>query len=220
MREIDIGYFESSGDRKLIERSFKDRLIAWELGKELYDGTRNTGYGGYKYDGRWVKLIPRLADIYTIDKNSHILDIGCKKGFFLRDLVEAFPGIGVSGIDNHIYPIENGDLKVRNQLTVGDFTRLPYADNTFDLIIAISSIYMLNIGDIIKCMREIQRVGKGQSYITFGAYNSLEERELFLKWSLLGTTILHVDEWKMLFKYVGYTGDYYFTTPKSLRLFS
>jgi len=35
---------------------------------------------------------------------------------------------------------------------------------------------------------------------------------------LIGTTVLHVDEWLELFEAVGYSGDYYFTTAKSLNL--
>ena len=77
---------------------------------------------------------------------------------------------------------------------------------------------MLNLGDVVKTLREIQRVGKGRSYITCGAYRTPEEREVFARWTLLGTTVLHVDEWRELFDYAGYTGDYYFTTASSLNL--
>ena len=45
-----------------------------------------------------------------------------------------------------------------------------------------------------------------------------EEREVFARWNLLGTTVLHVEEWRELFDYAGYTGDYYFTTVSSLNL--
>ena len=54
--------------------------------------------------------------------------------------------------------------------------------------------------------------------MTLGAYNTLEEKELFQQWPLLGTTVLHVDEWLVVFKEIGYTGDYYFTTAKTLNL--
>ena len=70
----------------------------------------------------------------------------------------------------------------------------------------------------MEALREIQRVGKGKSYVTLGAYNSQEERELLLEWTLLGTTILKIDEWLEVFKETGYTGDYYFSTAASLNL--
>ena len=36
--------------------------------------------------------------------------------------------------------------------------------------------------------------------------------------NLVGTTILHEDEWLEVFKETGYTGDYFFSTAKSLGL--
>ena len=77
---------------------------------------------------------------------------------------------------------------------------------------------MLNFGDVLNALREIQRVGKGKSYVTLGAYRTQEEKELFLEWTLLGTTVLHENEWLEVFKETGYTGDYYFSSAKSLNL--
>jgi SAM-dependent methyltransferase len=218
MEEFDIGYFDASVKRTIGPRQFGHRLQAWELGKELYDGARETGYGGYRYDGRWLKLIPKLAARYQLSGRSSVLDVGCKKGFFLHDLKQLFPGIKVRGIENHAYPVDHGMEDVRDEVTVGNFAELPYRDGEFDFVMALSSIYMLNLGDVMRTLREIQRVGKGRSYVTCGAYRTREERELFERWTLLGTTILHVDEWLELFAYTGYTGDYYFTTAASLNL--
>ena len=41
---------------------------------------------------------------------------------------------------------------------------------------------------------------------------------LFKNWTVLGTTILHENEWIEVLKHVGYTGDYKFTGSKSLKL--
>ena len=72
--------------------------------------------------------------------------------------------------------------------------------------------------DTLAALREIQRVGQGQSFVTLGAYRTQEERELLEDWTLLGTTVLHVDEWMEVFQETGYTGDYAFTTASSLNL--
>ena len=32
---------------------------------EYWDGTRNQGYGGYKYTGRWKKTAKKLINITT-----------------------------------------------------------------------------------------------------------------------------------------------------------
>jgi SAM-dependent methyltransferase len=218
MAEFDVGYFDPSVRRVIGPRTFRHRLLAWELGKDLYDGARETGYGGFRYDGRWKKLIPNLVARYGLTEESAVLDVGCKKGFFLHDMKEIFPGIKVRGIENHPYAIDHAMDSVKGDIVLGDFESLPFDDGEFDFIMAFSSIYMLNIKGVVQSLREIQRVGKGKSFITCGAYRSDKERALFEKWTLLGTTMLHVDEWLELFDYAGYTGDYYFTTAGSLNL--
>ena len=83
---------------------------------------------------------------------------------------------------------------------------------------AFAFVYMLNFSGVLSALHEIQRVSKGASYITLGAYRTKEDKELFLDWTLLGTTVLHVDEWLEVFKKTGYTGDYFFSSAASLHL--
>ena len=47
-------------------------MYAWELGKEYYDGRLNS-YGGFKYDGRWLKLLPKLIKRYKLNSKSKVL---------------------------------------------------------------------------------------------------------------------------------------------------
>ena len=164
--EFDIGYFDALVERSAGLRQFRHRLLAWELGQDLYDGGRETGYGGFRYDGRWLTLIPKLAERYGLSGSSAVLDLGCKKGFFLHDLKQKYPGIKARGIENHPYPVEHGLDGVRGDISIGDFTALPYDDGEFDFVLSFLSIYRLNLGDVVKTLREIQRVGKGRSYIT------------------------------------------------------
>ena len=71
---------------------------------------------------------------------------------------------------------------------------------------------------MIEAIKEIQRVTKKNSYITFGAYSDQKGKELYDKWGILSTCHLHVNDWKKIFKYIKYNGDYSFTTPESLGL--
>jgi len=220
MKEFDIGY-PHSGVRRIIKpgfRTIKNKVVAWGLGREYYDGDRMNGYGGFRYDGRWAKVVPNIVDKYGVGEKSAVLDVGCKKGFFLHDLKQAFPGVKVRGVENHPYPIENAMESVKEDIVLSPYEKLPFKDNEFDFVLAFASIYMLNFGGVMGALREIQRVGKGKSYVTLGAYDTPEDKELFQEWTLLGTTVLPVDERLDMFKAVGYTGDYYFTTAKSLNL--
>ena len=74
---------------------------------------------------------------------------------------------------------------------------------------------MQNLGDVIKSLTEIQRVSK-KSYIVLASGENDEERNKFYKWTLIGTSILLKKEWKTLFKKIGFKGDYYFSSAKSL----
>jgi len=220
MEEFDIGYPHSNSKRILKKslRSIKNRMKAFKLDKEYYDGDRNNGYGGFRYDGRWKKILPRIVERYHLTSDSAVLDLGCKKGFFLHDLKATIPGIKVKGIENHSYPVEHAMSSVKNELIISPYEQLPFEDGEFDFVMAYASIYMLNLKGVMDTLREIQRVGNGKSYITIGAYHTKDERDLFLDWTLIGTTVLHVDEWLEVFKETGFTGDYYFTTASTLNL--
>ena len=76
----------------------------------------------------------------------------------------------------------------------------------------------MNLTDAIRCLKEINRVGKGKSFITLGAYETEKEFNLFKYWTLLGSTILSKAEWKTVLRHVKYKGDYKFNTSNSLNL--
>ena len=220
MKEFDIGYPHSKAKRIIKEgsRSIKNRIIAWDLDKEYYDGKRENGYGGFKYDGRWATIMPSIIKKYKLNNNSSVLDLGCKKGFFLHDLKQALPEIEIKGVENHPYPIEQAMESVKDDLILCPYEKLPFENNSFNFVMAFASIYMLSFVGVLNALREIQRVCKGKSYVTLGAYRTKEEKELFLEWTLLGTTVLHEDEWLEVFKETGYTGDYFFSSARSLHL--
>jgi len=214
---VDFGYFKSTVSRKSINRSIKDRIKAWGLDYDYYDGERTCGYGGFYDDGRWLKLLPNLLDLCGVNSKSKvdtpILDIGCKKGF----IVDAATSLGypVIGIENHPYPISKANKKIKHKLLIGSYNDLPFADDSFEFSLAFSSIYMQNLRDVIKTLNEINRVSRN-SFISVAAYNYKWEKESFNNWTLLGTTLLHCSEWLDLFASIGYQGKYFFTTPTAL----
>ena len=117
------------------------------------------------------------------------------------------------------YPIDHAMKSIRDEIILGDYKALPFLDNEFDVIIAIGVVYTLTLRDCISCLKEIQRVGNGKSFITLGAYYDEESRKLFKDyWSLLGSTILHVDEWVHVLEEAEYSGDYTFISADTLNL--
>ena len=67
-------------------RTIKHRIVASYRDKEFYDGDRNYGYGGFKYDGRWQKIANKICKEYNLNNESSFLQLNCEKGFLLNDL--------------------------------------------------------------------------------------------------------------------------------------
>ena len=216
-KHFDIGYFKKPvkvRGKVAKERTVLNKIKAWELGKDYYDGNRLNGYGGFKYDGRWLKMLPKIIKKYKLTKNSKVLDLGCKKGFLLKDLNILLPGIKTVGIENHAYALKKS-VKCQSKLLQSEYYKIPYKNKHFDFVIAFNSLYMYNLGDVIKSLKEIERVSK-KSYIVLASGENDKERNKFYKWTLIGTSILLQKEWKKLFKDIGFEGDYYFSSAKSL----
>ena len=196
------------------EKTEEDRAIARQFGKEFFDGERRHGYGGFYYNPRfWKPVIPDFIKHFNLTEKSSVLDIGCGKGFMLHDLVKAVPGINVTGIDISDYAIENCIESMKPHLQVADARELPFPDNSFDVVISITTLHNLNREDFIVAINEIERVSKEKSFITQDAYRNEEERLAMEAWNLTAFTVMHVDEWKTFFKEIGYSGDYYWFMP-------
>lgn len=190
------------------------RQIARQFGKEFFDGSRDHGYGGFYYHPRfWEPVIPHFQNQYQLNKDSAVLDVGCAKGFMLHDIARLIPGIIVKGVDISQYAIENSIESMKSHCQVACATKLPFLDKSFDCVISINTIHNLEQKELIIALKEIERVKRKYSFITVDAYHDDEEKERMHAWNLTAKTILHVDDWKLLFKDAGYTGDYYWFTP-------
>lgn len=201
-------------EQRGLDKTEEDRLIARQFGKEFFDGDRKNGYGGFSYHPRfWQPVIPTFQDFYQLTPSSQILDVGCAKGFMLYDFSLLIPNIGFQGIDISSYAIENSMKSVKNTLQVGNATKLPFDHDSFDLVISINTIHNLEKDQLAKALCEIERVSKGNSFITVDAYRTDEEKKLMEAWNLTAKTMMHTEEWKEFFKKVGYTGDYHWFIP-------
>ncbi len=184
--------------------------MACQFGKDYFDGERSTGYGGYYYHPRfWTETIKRFKEHYDLSPDASILDIGCAKGFMLYDFKQLMPDAHISGMDVSEYALDHAMLEVRPHLRRGSAVWIPFEDHSFDLVVSINTLHNLDLNGIRRAMREIQRVGRGRSFITMDAWRNDEERDRLLDWNLTAKTYMHVDDWRKFFKEVEYTGDYY-----------
>ena len=150
---------------------------------------------------------------YGLTNQSFVLQIGCEKGFLLHDFQQAQPGIKIRGTDISEYAIENTIESMKHHVQVADAKALPFEDNYFDVVISINTVHNLEREECGKALQEIERVSNERSFITVDAYHNNEEKEAMLSWNLTGKTIMHVEEWKIFFDEIDYTGDYYWFIP-------
>jgi ubiquinone/menaquinone biosynthesis C-methylase UbiE len=119
----------------------------------------------------------------------------------------------VSGIDISSYAIQESLPEVKPFLQVGNAVALPYRDNDFDFVISINTLHNLDRGDCAVALQEVERVTKGNSFITVDAYRNEEEKTRMEAWNLTALTMMSVEEWKDFFIEVGYSGDFYWFIP-------
>lgn len=214
MAEINLMDLYPRSKRPIEERgkliTDRDHAIARQFGKEYFDGDRIHGYGGYNYHPRfWQATVKRFRDHYGLAENAAVLDVGCAKGYMLHDFKELMPNMTVAGIDISRYAIENAKETVKPFLREGNATKLDFQDSSFDLVISINTVHNLPLEECRQALKEIQRVTRKHAFITVDAWRNEEERANLLKWNLTALTYMHVDDWKELFREVGYTGDHY-----------
>jgi SAM-dependent methyltransferase len=101
-------------------------------------------------------------------RNNHVLEIGCGTGanlWFLHN-----EGHRVHGIDcspHGIAQAKESILKIGgdcDDIKVGNFSNLPWPDNTFDLVVDVFALYANTPDAIDKTIKEVARVMKVGSY--------------------------------------------------------
>ncbi len=189
----------------------KAAALAKQFDYDYWDGDRRVCYGGYKYmPGRWEKVARMMAEHYRIKPGQRVLDVGCGKAFLLHDLRLVVPGVEIVGIDISEYAIRNAKPEVRDRLQVGNATALPFADDSFDLVISITTLHNLYCYDFDRALREIERVGRGNKYICIESYRNEQEKANLLYWQVTCEMFCTPSEWDWWFRNAGYTGDHSF----------
>lgn len=210
--------FENSDRLENIEkRGVKQRLIAQARGIEFFDGTRENGYGGFVYDGRWKEVAKSFCELAELAPGSKVLQINCEKGFLLYEFQLLGMNLQLVGTESSSYALKNAVNGLDSVLMLWDTPKLPFYDQSFDLLIAIGYPYTLNLSDFVTFIAECNRTSKA-SFITLASYEKPSDYEVFRSWSLLGTLIYRKDEWKFILSKLGFRGYVQFIDAKFLGL--
>ena len=122
----------------------------------------------------------KFVDACAAGNKLKILDVGCGTGVLMRDLLKR--GHDVVGIDLSTQMLIdskksiNGFFQINSSITNGDVEKLPFKDNTFDLITSIGVLeYLCSDDDGIN---EMTRVVKNEGHIIASLPNLLKLQNL------------------------------------------
>ena len=210
-----VGHNHYSFKRNYLKRVNKDKPNNIKKAKkysfDYWDGSRDTGYGGYKYiQNYWKKTAKKIILEYNLKKNQKILDIGCGKGFLLFEMLKINPNLNIVGIDISKYALRNAKKhnKISYKLLKAQ-DKLPFKKNEFDLTISLGTLHNLEIYDLKKSINDINKVSK-KSYIMVESYRNIKELFNLQCWALTCESFFSTREWIWLFREYNYKGDYEF----------
>ena len=202
--------------RRNIEKRAEEKdeqviAISRQFGYEYWDGDRKYGYGGYRYDGRWRSVARDMIRHFGLKPGMRVLDVGCGKGFLVKDLMLECPGLEAYGLDISRYALMNCEKEVIGRLHLGDAVSLPFPDASFDCVVSLNTIHNLARADVVLAMREIQRLSGGRAFVQVDSYRTPEEREIAESWIITARFHDYPQGWLKAYAEAGYTGDYYWT---------
>lgn len=183
--------------------------------EEYFDG--ETGYGGYRYDGRWRPVAEEMIAHYGLKPGDRVLEVGCAKGylvyeFFKLGIVDAY------GCDISSYAIGQTPEEIRRNFQVCSADDLSaYPDKSFDLVLTIDCLNNLDSEGVDRAILEIARVSRKHAFIRVGSYRSAEELENIRSWGVTSLTFESPEGWLARFNRSGYRGDWYFRFMPVLR---
>jgi ubiquinone/menaquinone biosynthesis C-methylase UbiE len=185
--------------------------ISRKHGELYFDGPREYGYGGYRYDGRWLPVARAIVAHFGLAAGDRVLDVGCAKGFLIKDLMAVCPGLNAFGVDVSEYALMHCEPEVVGRLHLGDAQSLPFPDRSFQAVLSINTLHDLEREACVRAVREIERLAPGRAFIQVDSYRTAAQREVFESWVLTARFHDYPDGWLKLFAEAGYTGDYYWT---------
>ena len=201
-------------DKRSTSKTEEHIKISRKYDFDYFDGSRDFGYGGYKYDGRWIAVAKDIISFFNLKEGSKILDVGCAKGFLIYDLKNL--KMDVYGLDVSSYAKTNSLESIKDRIAIGNAKKLPFLNDYFDLVLSINTIHNLDKSDCAAAIRELIRVVKVKSniFIQVDSYETTEEKEIFESWVLTAKYHDFTHEWEKLFKSCNYKGYYYWTIIK------
>jgi len=166
------------------------------------------GYGGYNYDGRYIESVRKICKHYNLIKGDSVLEIGCAKGFILVEFHKL--GLNVSGVDVSSYAVQHAHSDIRKFIEVGDASKLPYDNDTFDFVLGKEVLPHIPEDKLNLAIKECIRVSKGPIFFEIQCGSTQLELEYLKRWDGTHKVFRTPSMWDNLFKELAYKGDVHY----------
>ena len=114
----------------------------------------------------------------------------------MYEIKKKLPTAEVIGFDISTYAINNSKPEISLNLFVHNAkNKFPFEHNKFDLVISLACLHNLKIFDLVKSLKEIQRVGK-KSYVMVESYRNCKELFNLQCWALTAESFFVPKEWE------------------------
>jgi len=128
--------------------------------------------------GYWQDLIRQGARDMCGAQEGRLLEVGCGEGLLLAQLIKAFPGLEVWGVDGWQEILSRARKRLDGirsgvSLQKADAADLPFEDGFFDAVVCVNVFFnMESIRKVSSTLNEIARVCKRGGRIVFDIRNS------------------------------------------------
>lgn len=140
----------SWGIKYFLDALYYKNLAQFEIQAPIFSNTID------KADGRY-KCIKNVVESISTNRNAKVLDMGCGKGRYLKNLVNEFPNNKYFASDLSIKVMKFFDLDMVEKRQ-GNLTNIPYADSSFDVVYTCEALE--HAIDIKSAIKELCRVTK------------------------------------------------------------
>ncbi len=122
-----------------------------------------------------------LIEVAAIDTGQRVLDVGCGTGTLLSMIAERHPDALLAGVDPDPQVLQRAQRKIAQSghsvaLRQGSATALPYAAESFDLVVSSLVFHHLTCGEKLQAMREIHRVLAPAGELHLGDFGEPDSR--------------------------------------------
>lgn len=163
-----------------VNHYYSSRESQW--GYRLFlGGARHFGYyrpkdASYKFSDALVRMEDKLGNALNLSPDSMVLDAECGVGVVASALASRF-GLDITGIDISQSHLEQARIRVKEnnledkvKFVYGDYSAIPFADNTFDALYTMETF--VHSEDPDRVLNEFMRVLKPGGKIVMFEYSS------------------------------------------------